>query len=119
MIPLHPYSKLRVWSFDDLPCELAQSLQCHELVALALYIKYGEHLDFQKARAWLRPSLDLLMSNLFYVAVTRCVCYIAIASEGSKAALYGDYDVDGVASLLQASLQALWAGMRDTTCLTD
>lgn len=104
MIPLHPYSKLRVWSFDDLPCELAQSLQCHELVALALYIKYGEHLDFQKARAWLRPSLDLLMSNLFLCSSGRDVFAILQSlPRGSKVALYGDYDVDGVASALLAS----------------
>ncbi|HUM44496.1 MAG TPA: hypothetical protein PKI14_16250, partial [Fervidobacterium sp.] len=69
-----------------------------------MYIKHGEHLDFQEARAWLHPSLDLLMSNLLLCTSGRDVpAILQSLPRGSKVALYGDYDVDGVASALLAS----------------
>lgn len=104
MIPLQDNTRLRIWGIEDAPRELVDSLQCHELTALTLRIKYGDCLDISKARAWLRPSLNSLLANLFLCEGGEAVFpTLKALSKGSKVALYGDYDVDGVASALLAS----------------
>lgn len=104
MISLQHHSKLRILSLDDPHYKLAQALQCHELTALALYLRHGNHLDVEKARAWLRPSLGSLLSDLRLCdSGSDVLLQLRSLPRGSKVALYGDYDVDGVASALLAS----------------
>ena len=104
MISLQHHSNLRIWSLDDLHYTLARALQCHELTALALCMRHGNHLDIEKARAWLRPSLGSLLSQLRLCdSGSDVLSQLQSLPRGSKVALYGDYDVDGVASALLAS----------------
>ncbi|MFA6746931.1 MAG: DHH family phosphoesterase [Aminobacterium sp.] len=93
-------SKLKVAVPETTSYSIANELNCSPLVAALLDMqgRFSLH-DIDKARAWLRPSLDFLTSSCFLGEAAKVVAdkWRSLSSLGNVV-VYGDYDVDGVSS---------------------
>ena len=104
MLPTCLNSNLKLYEIGEPTRDLAQKLSCSELTAAILEMSHeNKFQDIERAREWLKPQFEELMNNLNLGASS----YEAAKKWRSKnsfgnVVVYGDYDVDGVASTVLA-----------------
>ena len=97
-------SNLELYEISDSTRALAQQLCCSDLAAMVLEMGRREELSNpEKMRSWLRPCFQTLLEKLSLgSSSSRAAELWRSKSSFGNVVVYGDYDVDGIASTVLA-----------------
>ncbi|MDR1884851.1 MAG: DHH family phosphoesterase [Synergistaceae bacterium] len=114
MIPSCSEEHLRVWEPDDSIGRIAQEFECSQFAASLLRMRGVDCVSAREdRRRWISPDLDYWMSMVdLGDASEKARDLWSGIGEGSNVVVYGDYDVDGIASTTFVMELALRKGAR-------
>jgi single-stranded-DNA-specific exonuclease len=114
VIPSCSEEHLRVWEPDDSIGRIAQEFECSQFAASLLRMRGVDCVSAREdRRRWISPDLDYWMSMVdLGDASEKARDLWSGIGEGSNVVVYGDYDVDGIASTTFVMELALRKGAR-------
>lgn len=114
MIPICGEDRLRLWEPDALAQRMAFDLRCSGFLASLLWMR-GVTLEdaSTEKKKWISPDLEYWMDTLdLGPGSDKAKALWGSLGEGSSVVVYGDYDVDGIASTTFMMELALLRGAR-------